>query len=196
MQLAAGQYRRLTVDSRDLAARHAPRPWMQDLWLWILLLGPVVAPVFALTGQPLLQLIADGIYMLGDAVCPKVDFHFMFLGQPLAVCSSCWAAVFGLWTVRLLYGRAGEGVEPFSRLNLSRAWSRWQATGVDVKLAVLALGFLPWAFDVMLTDTRIWFSPHPVMMLAGYLGGLVAAMLLFPARAQMRARLQRLGLDD
>ena len=196
MQLAAGQYRRLTIDSRDLAVRHAPRPWMQDLWLWILLLGPVVAPVFMVTGQPLFQLIAEGIYMLGDAVCPKVDFHFMFLGYPLAVCSSCWAAVFGLWTVRLLYGRAGEGLGPFSRLNLSRAWSRWQATPVELKLSVLALGFLPWAADVMLTDMRAWFSPHPVMMLAGYLGGLVAAMLLFPARAQMRARLGRQGLDD
>jgi hypothetical protein len=42
---------------------------------------------------------------------------------------------------------------------------------------------------------RVWFSPHPVMMLAGYLGGLVAAMLLFPARAQMRARLERQGVD-
>jgi hypothetical protein len=195
MQIAVRQPGRLKVDGRDLAARHAPRPWMQDLWLWILLLGPVVAPVFMLTGQPLFQFIAEGIYMLGHAVCPKVDFHFMFLGQPLAVCSSCWAAVFGLWTVRLLYGRAGEGFGPFARLGLSRFWSRWQATPLEMRLAVLAMGFLPWATDVMLTDMRIWFSPHPVMMLAGYLGGLTAALLLFPARAQMRARLERQGVD-
>ncbi len=195
MQLAAGHHSRLRVDSRDLATRHAPRPWVQDLWLWILLLGPVLAPLFMLSGQPLFQLIAGGIYTLGDAVCPKVDFHFMFLGYPLAVCSSCWAAVFGLWTVRLLYGRAGEGMGLFSRLNLHRFWSRWQATPPEIKLSVLVAGFLPWATDVMLTDLRIWFSPHPFMMLAGYLGGLVAAMLLFPARAQMRARLQRNGLD-
>lgn len=168
---------------------------MQDLWLWVLLLGPVVAPLFMLTGQPLFQFIAEGIYMLGNAVCPKVDFHFMFMGQPLAVCSSCWAAVFGLWTVRLLYGRAGEGFGPFARLGLSRFWSRWQATTLETRLAVLAVGFLPWATDVMLTDMRIWFSPHPVMMFAGYLGGLTAAMLLFPARAQMRARLERQGVD-
>lgn len=195
MQIAVRQPGRLRVDGRDLAARHAPRPWIQDLWLWILLLGPVVAPVFMLTGQPLFQFIAEAIYMLGHAVCPKVDFHFMFLGQPLAVCASCWAAVFGLWTVRLLYGRAGEGFGPFARLGLSRFWSRWQVTSLETRLAVLAVGFLPWATDVMLTDMRIWFSPHPVMMLAGYLGGLVAAMLLFPARTQMRARLERQGVD-
>ncbi len=167
---------------------------MQDLWLGILLLGPVLAPIFMLTGQPPLQLIAHGIYMLGHAVCPKVDFHFMFLGYPIAVCSSCWAAVFGLWSVRLLYGRAGEGFGPFSRLGLARFWSRWQAMPLEFKLSLLVLGFLPWAVDVMLTDLRIWFSPHPVMMLAGYLGGIVAAMLLFPARAQMRARLERQAL--
>ncbi|MDQ3930165.1 MAG: DUF2085 domain-containing protein [Chloroflexota bacterium] len=195
MQIAVEQPRRLRVDSRDLAARHAPRPWMQDLWLWILLLGPVVAPVFMLTGQPLFQFIAGAIYMLGEAVCPKVDYHLMFLGYPLAVCSSCWAAVFGLWTVRLLYGRAGEGFGPFASLGVSRFWSRWHATSVETKLAVLVVGFLPWATDVMLTDMRIWFSPHPVMMVAGYLGGIVAAMLLFPARAQMRARLKRHSVD-
>jgi hypothetical protein len=168
---------------------------MQDLWLWILLLGPVVAPVFMLTGQPLFQFIAEGIYLLGHAVCPKVDFHFMLLGQPLAVCSSCWAAVFGLWTVRLLYGRAGEGFGPLAGLGLSRFWFRWQAISLETRLAVLAIGFLPWATDVMLTDTGIWFSPHPVMMFAGYLGGIVAALLLFPARAQMRARLERQSID-
>ncbi|HEX8230017.1 MAG TPA: hypothetical protein VF826_11990 [Chloroflexia bacterium] len=195
MQIAVKQPGRLKVNGRDLAARHAPRPWMQDLWLWILLLGPVVAPVFMLTGQPLFQFIAEGIYMLGHAVCPKVDFHFMFLGQPLAVCSSCWAAVFGLWTVRLLYGRAGEGFGPFANLGLSRFWSRWRATSLETRLAVLAAGFLPWATDVMLTDMGLWYSPHPVMMFAGYLGGLAAAMLLFPARAQMRARLERQGID-
>ncbi|HEX8600280.1 MAG TPA: hypothetical protein VF952_17400 [Chloroflexia bacterium] len=195
MQIAVRQPGRLKVDGRDLAACHAPRPWMQDLWLWILLLGPVVAPVFMLTGQPLFQFIAEGIYLLGHAVCPKVDFHFMLLGQPLAVCSSCWAAVFGLWTVRLLYGRAGEGFGPLAGLGLSRFWFRWQAISLETRLAVLAIGFLPWATDVMLTDTGIWFSPHPVMMFAGYLGGIVAALLLFPARAQMRARLERQSID-
>jgi hypothetical protein len=119
----------------------------------------------------------------------------MFLGYPLAVCSSCWAAVFGLWTVRLLYGRAGEGLGPFSRLGLSRFWSRWHNTSPQFKLGVLALGFMPWAIDVMLTDLRVWYSPHLFMAFAGYLGGIVAAMLLFPARARMRARLESKRLD-
>lgn len=162
---------------------------MQDLWLWILLVGPLLAPIFMTTGQPILRFIADGIYLLGETVCPKVNFHVMVFDYPLAVCSSCWAAVFGLWTVRLLYGRAGEGSGPFARLRLSGFWARWQSVPVQARLVLLLLGFAPWALDVMLTDLGSWYSPQSFMALVGYTGGISAAMLLFPARATMRARL-------
>src|SRR5512133_387386 len=122
-----------------------PRPWLQDTWLWILLAGPLVAPLFAWLGWPILKPFADAIYFIGDVICPKPDAHLMFLGSSMAVCSSCWAAVFGLWTVRLAYGRAGEGFGPFARFDLSSFWTRWQATPSTGKLAVLAVGFLPWA---------------------------------------------------
>lgn len=168
---------------------NATRPWLQDFWLWILLVGPLVAPLFMWTNLPILQPFADAIYLLGRTVCPKVSIHFMVLGFPMAVCSSCWSAVFGLWTVRLLHGRAGEGLGPLARLGLAPFWAKWQQTDLSIKLALLALGFLPWALDVMLWDTGIWASPHPVMVLAGFLGGLVAGMILLPAGAAMRARL-------
>ncbi|MEO6456747.1 MAG: hypothetical protein ABIO92_00515 [Chloroflexia bacterium] len=165
------------------------RPWLQDLWLWILLVGPLVAPLFAYLGYSVLQPFAEGIYLLGRTVCPKVGMHFMFLGQPMAVCSSCWAAVWGLWTVRLLYGRAGEGVGPFSRLGLDRVWAQWRQVDLRVKLAILVAGFFPWALDVMLWDTGIWRSPHLYMMFAGFTGGLVAGSLILPTSSEMRARL-------
>ncbi len=190
MQVAVERTRALRVSPGDRVRLQAPRPWMQDLWLWILLVGPLVAPLFMAIGWPVLRPFADGIYLLGDTVCPKVDFRFMFVGFPVAVCSSCWFAVFGLWTVRLLYGRAGEGLGPFAHLNLAPAWARWQSVPGETKLGVLALGFLPWAVDVMLYDTGLLYTPHPVMMFAGYLGGIAAALLLFPARTQMRNRLE------
>src|SRR5687768_11622884 len=98
------------------AIEKPPRPWLQDLWLWILLVGPLLAPIFAATGWQLLRPFTDGIYLLGQAVCPKVSEHMMLWGQPMAVCASCWAAVWGLWAVRLVHGRAGEGFGPFMRL--------------------------------------------------------------------------------
>lgn len=172
-------------------AQRPPRPWLQDLWLWILLVGPLTAPLFVWTGIPILRPFAGSIYLLGDQICPKVDVHIMFLGYPMSVCASCWFAVFGLWSVRLLFGRAGEGLGPFSRLNLAPLWVKWSATYAPVKLAVLAAGFLPWAIDVMLWDMGAWNSPQLFMMLVGYLGGLTAGMLLLPAASAMRERLAR-----
>lgn len=168
-----------------------PRPWLQDLWLWILLVGPLVAPLFVALRIPLLRPFADGIYLIGEAVCPKVDFHLMFLGGQVAVCSSCWAAVFGLWAVRLLFGRAGEGLGPFSRLGLTPLWARWQALALSIRLSVMLLLFVPWTVDVMLTDLQSWYSPNAFMMLVGFLGGLGAGALLFPEGARMRARLAK-----
>ncbi len=164
-------------------------PKLQDACLWILLVGPLVAPLFMWMGWGILRPFADGIYLLGEIVCPKVDVHLEFLGYPVAVCSSCWAAVWSLWTVRLLYGRAGEGFGRFARLGLSPFWEWWHGVAPSMKLAVLFAGFVPWALDVALYDAHAWYSPHSFMMLAGYIGGFVAAILVLPAAAEMRARL-------
>lgn len=168
-----------------------PRPALQDFWLWILLVGPLVAPFFVWLGLPVLRPFADGIYLLGNTVCPKVDVHIMVFSNPMAVCSSCWSAVFGLWTVRLLFGRAGEGFGPLAKLGFASFWARWQTTPITTKLSILALGFLPWAFDVMVWDMGLWNSPQAFMMLAGYMGGLTAGTLILPAASEMRARLAK-----
>lgn len=169
------------------------RPWLQDTWLWILLVGPLVAPLFMAIGWGVLRPFADGIYLFGEAVCPKPEVHLMFLGYGMAVCASCWFAVFGLWTIRLLYGRAGESFGPFARLGLAAFWARWQASRTGLRMAVLFLGFIPWLVDVTLWDLGAWQSPQAYMMFAGYLGGLVAGAFLLPAGAEMRARIQRAG---
>jgi hypothetical protein len=175
--------------NRTLPGALAPRPWLQDFWLWILLIGPLVAPLFIALDLAVLRPFADGIYLLGQTVCPKVHMHFMAFGNPLAVCSSCWSAVFGLWTIRLLYGRAGEGMGPFSLPGLRAAWARWESVPSSGKLAVLAAGFLPWAVDVMMWDLGVWASPHAVMVAVGYMGGLAAGMVLLPAASEMRTRM-------
>lgn len=164
---------------------------MQDFWLWILLVGPLVAPLFVALNLPILRPFADAIYLLGETVCPKVGVHMMFLGEPVAVCYSCWASVWGLWTVRLLYGRAGEGLGPFAGLRLASLWKRWEQTSLTTKLGVLSLGFMPWALDVMLWDIGAWNSPFIYMMFAGFMGGLAAGTVLIPAASAMRARLAK-----
>jgi hypothetical protein len=191
MQTAATLSNRSTPSRAGIAGvRSVPeRPWLQDLWLWVLLVGPLTAPLFAWTGWPILRPFADGIYLLGAIVCPKLSEHFVLLGYPTSVCASCWAAVFGLWTVRLLYGRAGEGMGIFSRLGLASWWERWSRAPLSSRLAVLAAGFLPWALDVMAWDLGLWSSPRAFMLLVGYAGGLAAGALLLPASSAMRAAL-------
>ncbi len=174
---------------RSTLRSQSPRPWFQDLWLWVLLAGPLVAPLFMALGLPILKPFADGIYLIGETVCPKVGVHMMFLGEPVAVCFSCWAAVWGLWVVRLLYGRAGEGFGPFAKLGWQTLWTRWERASMMTKLGVLSLGFMPWAFDVMLWDLGVWDSPSGYMMLAGFAGGIAAGLLLLPAASAMRARI-------
>ncbi|HKP53397.1 MAG TPA: hypothetical protein VJ183_12210 [Chloroflexia bacterium] len=181
---------RIETAQWEQSASHTrpPRPWFQDLWLWILLVGPLVAPLFVALGSPILKPFADGIYLIGEAVCPKVGVHMMFLGEPVAVCFSCWASVWGLWVVRLLYGRAGEGFGPFAKLGMRSLWARWEGAPMMTRLGALSLGFMPWALDVMLWDLGAWDSPAAYMMLAGFLGGVTAGMLLLPAASAMRAR--------
>jgi|GEM_PF-3861542 len=180
--------------SRTIIGRqHPPRPWLQDFWLWILLVGPLVAPLFVVLGIPVLRPFADAIYLLGATICPKPGVHLMVFDQRMAVCSSCWAAVWGLWAVRLLYGRAGEGFGPFSKLRLGPIWARWQSAPTTTRLSVLALGFMLWALDVALWDMGAWASPHIFMMLAGFTGGLTAGLLMLPAASQMRTRLADAG---
>ena len=165
--------------ARERSEQSAPRPWLQDFWLWILLVDRWSRRC-SLARPGVLRPFADGIYLLGDVVCPKVDVHLDFLGYPVAVCSSCWAAVWGLWTVRLLYGRAGEGFGIVKTLDLAPFWSWWQGSPVSLKIGVLLVGFVPWALDVALYDTGAWNSPQPFMMLAGYVGGIVAGGLMLP----------------
>jgi hypothetical protein len=170
--------------------RQAPtKPWLQDFWLWILLIGPLTAPLFTWTNWPILKPFADAIYLLGAVVCPKLPEHLLLLDYPMSVCVSCWSAVFGLWTIRLLYGRAGEGMGGFSALNLAPTWQRWSNAPTGLKLAVLALGFFPWALDVLTWDLGLWTSPRFFMSFAGYMGGLAAGALLLPAASAMRAAL-------
>lgn len=180
---------------RRVTSHVAPRPWLQDLWLWVLLVGPLVAPLFMATDLPVLGPFAVGIYLIGELVCPKVSVHMMAFGYPVAVCYSCWAAVWGLWSVRLLYGRAGEGLLRLGTGNLIQSvWQRWERASLMTKLGTTSLGFMPWALDVMLWDLGAWNSPSWFMTLAGYLGGLSAGLLLLPAASAMRARLSRRSL--
>ena len=144
--------------------------WLTNLVLTILLVGPLVGPVFAALGWPVLAWINWPIYLLGENVCPQPVFRLEVLDAPMVVCSRCWAAVGGLWAVWGVYRRTGRGL----------LWRAWLAQPEALRVGLGLLLLAPWVFDIFAADQGWWFSSHPAMMALGFLGGLGAVQLLLP----------------
>jgi uncharacterized membrane protein len=143
---------------------------LADLILTILLVGPLVGPIFHAWGWPVLEWINWPIYLLGENVCPQPIFRLAFLGAPMVVCSRCWAAVGGLWVIRLAYGRWGRGAN----------WRTWLTVPEGGRVVVALLLFTPWVLDIVASDLGWWASDHPLMILLGFAGGLGAGQLILP----------------
>ncbi len=84
---------------------------MADLVLAALVGGPLAAPFLASTSLPLLPLIADIIYWMGNHVCPQPEMGLM-LSPPhlMAVCMRCYGTLMGLVITRFLISKTqGQG---------------------------------------------------------------------------------------
>ena len=143
---------------------------LANLVLGILAVGPLVGPLFAAWHLPLLDLINWPIYLMGENVCPQPIFRLEVLGAPMVVCSRCWAAVGGLWAVRLAYGAWGRGP----------LWRAWLAQPEPLRVGFALLTFAPWVFDIFAYDMGWWASDHPMMIVLGFVGGLGAGQLILP----------------
>lgn len=85
------------------------RPGRSQLADWILVAmvsGPLAAPFLAASGLPLLPLIADIIYFMGDHVCPQPEMG-LALWPPhiMAVCMRCYGTLGGLVAMRWLFSQ-------------------------------------------------------------------------------------------
>jgi uncharacterized membrane protein len=77
-----------------------------DIILVALLGGPLAAPFLASTSLPLLPLIANIIYFMGNHVCPQPEMG-LTLSAPyiMAVCMRCYGTLMGLVLMRWLISR-------------------------------------------------------------------------------------------
>lgn len=148
----------------------APRPWPTwplDAILWVLFLGPIIAPLFRATGLPLL--VDAGLLareLLATSICPTPARSLTLLGLPMAVCARCWGATIGLWAARLLVAR--QGAAP------ALAWFRglpWPA-----RLFVAGLPFLLWPLEIAGHDGGWWYAPLPLLLLNGAQAGFAAGL--------------------
>lgn len=149
-------------------ARYA---WPVWALLSVLLVGPLLGPVFAWLDGPLLAVVNVPIYWVGAHLCPQPDLAFPVLGHPMVVCARCWAGVGGLWIVLLIYRAAPR--HPF--------WTTWRRLPPPARAVLGLLAFGPWIIDLTATAQSWWASGPAFLLLSGLLGGLGAGALLFPA---------------
>jgi uncharacterized membrane protein len=93
------------------ATQRTRKSLVADIILAALVGGPLAAPFLASTPLPLLPLIANIIYFMGDHVCPQPELGLM-LAPPhlMAVCMRCYGTLMGLVFMRWLVGRTqGRG---------------------------------------------------------------------------------------
>ena len=150
--------------------------------LWVLFLGPLIAPLFQATGLPLLtDSGALARELLSRYVCPTPAKSYMLAGFPMAVCARCWGATIGLWVGWLVF-RRGAGGPAGARL------SAYHARDWTARLGLSALPFWLWVAEI-----RWWpGAPYWVLLLNGGFAGLWAGLFfcsIWPglARAQERA---------
>src|SRR3954454_10818437 len=140
------------VNAQPVRVQYGPVTW---LVLGVLLVGPLVGPVFSQIGWPILGLINWPIYLMGENVCPTPDLSFQVFGYPMVVCSRCWSGVFGLWIVLLAY-KAAPGTP---------VWGAWRRLPDLAAVGLALLAFAPWVLDLIAYDQRWWLSPTWVQML-------------------------------
>jgi hypothetical protein len=79
---------------------------MADVGLLALVSGPLAAPFLAASGWPLLMLISDIIYSMGQYVCPQPEMGLALTrDHQMAVCMRCYGTVLGLVAMRYAYSR-------------------------------------------------------------------------------------------
>lgn len=97
----------MTVWQNKSTVRQRPlKSVVADIVLVALLGGPLAAPFLASTSLPLLPLIANIIYFMGDHVCPQPEMG-LALSPPqiMAVCMRCYGTLMGLVLMRWLISR-------------------------------------------------------------------------------------------
>lgn len=141
--------------------------WPLQTILLILFLGPIVSPLFRLTGLPILNesgLLARSL--LASYICPTPQYSYLLGGLPMAVCARCWGATIGLLAgyTSLRYWRQ----LPFLRALL--ALPLW------LRLLLCGLPFLLWPLEIALGGRAAWELPYWLMLLNGAQAGYAAAI--------------------
>jgi hypothetical protein len=78
-----------------------------EFLLFMMVIGPLIAPFFSRIPDPMYQAVAAFIFKIGDVICPQPGVAFQYGGMAFAVCYRCLAALVGLIISRWLHRPGG-----------------------------------------------------------------------------------------
>jgi uncharacterized membrane protein len=142
--------------------------------------GPILVPIFWLTGDAYYQNIAAVAWEFGRSFCTYTAKSFEIGGVPMMVCARCFGVASGLLVMGLLYHYTG-----WLKLRLPR---RRLYTA-----ALIGLMFVPWLIDSGLERLELWVTDYWLMYPTGMLAG--ASLVLVPLLAFPLAPADKLDAD-
>jgi hypothetical protein len=153
------------------------RSWLLIAFLLLLFLGPLVVPLFRVTGLPALAdsgALAHGL--LSRFVCPTPAKSYMLLGFLMAVCVRCWGATIGLWgawfVVRRIMSAATTAATDGRPDRGRRFVSGYAAMPWMLRLVLALVALLLWTVEI-----NAWpAAPLPALIANGANGGFWAGM--------------------
>jgi hypothetical protein len=156
-----------------------------DVLLVLIIIGPVLAPLFDATGIWLFERIAHWIiYPLGQWICPQ-DHHAVGVGDLglMAVCTRCYAAIGGLALVRFALTSDPEASGIAGRL---ARWWRARTLPERVLFVVGIIGL--WQLDVWAERLGWWSWGHGMLIATGPIVGLAVGFLAYGLLAWLTGR--------
>lgn len=174
-----------TISRPTLSPTQRDRLWVGlDIVLALIIMGPVIAPLFVRSGLwPLPWVAREIIYPLGHFICPQDHYSLSYLGGVMAVCTRCYAAIGGLFLVRAAMSADHEGTGFASRL---ARWWRRRSMAVRALLIVTVIGV--WWLDIVAGRIGIVAWSQPVMIATGPIIGLAVGFLAYGLLAALTGR--------
>ena len=152
-----------------LSNRRSWSSWFADLVLAALVSGPIMAPVLAASGLPVLTQISDIIYTMGQWVCPQPDLGVsLAAGHIMAVCMRCYGTVLGLLMMRIVYAK-DQG--------RSRYWlGHYGLVGFGIAFALC----MAYPIELALQGLEGWPVSNLRMIFFGWIAGIGLGAYIMP----------------
>src|SRR5258708_6452473 len=162
----------LSIDSRRLA--NLRLHWRAvEFALFLMFIGPLIAPYFSRVNDPMYQAVAALIFKIGAFICPQPAITFEYGGMPYAVCYRCLAALFGLIISRWLHRPGG-------------ALYNWP---MRTRVIALAACILWLEIDLQFTAHGIWQASILLMIVHGVPYGISVGAVCFAPLVALDRRL-------